>query len=62
MTEINIDNNIYGIESSTIAKPKETEAQEQEQKEAVTQPAEPQKRSVEGANVKNRLTFQRLLN
>lgn len=48
MTEINIDNNIYGIESSTVAKPKQNEAQEQEVKEAVTQPAEPQKKERRG--------------
>lgn len=48
MTEINIDNNIYGIESSTVAKPKQNEAQEQEIKEAVTQPAEPQKKERRG--------------
>lgn len=48
MTEINIDNNIYGIESSTVAKPKQNEAQEQEEvKEAVTQPTEPQKQKKE---------------
>jgi hypothetical protein len=48
VTEINIDNNIYGIESSTVAKPKQNEAQEQEVKEAVTQPAEPQKKERRG--------------
>jgi hypothetical protein len=45
VTEINIDNNIYGIESSTVAKPKQNEAQE---KEAVTQPTEPQKKERRG--------------
>ena len=50
MTEINIDNNIYGIESSTVAKPKQNEAQEQQQevKETVTQPTEPQKKERRG--------------
>lgn len=56
MTEINIDNNIYGIESSTVAKPKQNEAQEQQQevKEAVTQPTEPQKKERRGRKRKEK--------
>lgn len=54
MTKINIDNNIYGIESSTVAEPKGNEAQEQEQKEAVTQPTEPQKKERRGRKRKEK--------
>lgn len=57
MTEINIDNNIYGIESSTVAKPKQNEAQEQEEvKEAAAQPApaEPQKKERRGRKRKEK--------
>lgn len=56
MTEINIDNNIYGIESSTVAKPKQNEAQEQQQevKETVTQPTEPQKKERRGRKRKEK--------
>ena len=54
MTKINIDNNIHGVETSIVAEPKGNEAQEQEQKEAVTQPAEPQKKERRGRKRKEK--------
>ena len=49
MTEINIDDNIHAVEVGTIAKPKQNEALEQQEvKEAVTQPTEPQKKERRG--------------
>lgn len=48
-TKVNIDNNILAVKTGTIAKPKQNEAQEQEEvKEAVTQPTEPQKKERRG--------------
>lgn len=54
MTEINIDDNIHAVEVGTIAKPKQNEAQEQKVKEAVTQPAEPQKKERRGRKRKEK--------
>lgn len=48
-TKVNIDNNILAVKTGIIAKPKQNEAQEQEEvKEAVTQPTEPQKKERRG--------------
>ena len=55
--KVNIDNNILGVKAGTITKPKQDEAQEQEEvKEAVTQPtpAEPQKKERRGRKRKEK--------
>lgn len=55
--KVNIDNNILAVKTGTIAKPKQNEAQEQEEvKEAATQsaPAEPQKKERRGRKRKEK--------
>lgn len=52
--KVNIDNNVFGVRTTTV--PKVNEAQEQEQKEAATQPApaEPQKKERRGRKRKEK--------